>query len=149
MKLNTKWQVLIIVCVGIFMSTLDGSILNIANPTIAESFSVSMKSVQWIVTAYMLVITATLLFFGKLGDKIGNHKIYTWGFLAFTAGSLTCSLAPNLVWLISARVFQAFGASMMMATGMGIVSNTFPSNERGKALGLTGSIVGIDRKSVV
>lgn len=143
MKLNTKWQVLIIVCVGIFMSTLDGSILNIANPTIAESFSVSMKSVQWIVTAYMLVITATLLFFGKLGDKIGNHKIYTWGFLAFTAGSLTCSLAPALLWLISARVFQAFGASMMMATGMGIVSNTFPSNERGKALGLTGSIVGI------
>ncbi len=143
MKLELKWQVLIIICLGIFMSTLDGSIVNIANPTIAREMSVNMSEVQWIVTAYMLVITSSLIFFGKLGDKIGNNKVYAFGFLIFTVGSFLCSLAISLMFLISARVLQAFGASMMMATGIGIVSNTFPATERGKALGLTGSMVGI------
>jgi EmrB/QacA subfamily drug resistance transporter len=143
MKLDNKWQVLIIISIGIFMSTLDGSILNIANPTIAREMSVDMKQVQWVVTAYMLVITSTLLFFGKLGDRIGSHKIYTFGFLGFAIGSLFCSISTSLILLIASRAFQAFGASMMMATGIGIVSNTFPPEERGKALGLTGSMVGI------
>jgi len=141
--LEAKWKVLIVICVGIFMSTLDGSILNIANPTIARSMSVSMQQVQWVVTAYMLVITATLLFFGKLGDQKGSSKIYTYGFLVFTIGSFLCSLASALQFLIAARIFQAIGASMMMATGIGIVSNAFPAKQRGKALGITGSIVGI------
>ncbi|MEN6349066.1 MAG: MFS transporter [Syntrophomonas sp.] len=143
MKLDEKWLVLVIICVGIFMSTLDGSILNIANPIIAKSISVSMQQIQWVVTAYMLVITASLLFFGKLGDKVGSSKIYTYGFLVFTIGSFLCSLSPSLLFLISARVLQAFGASMLMATGIGIVSNAFPSDERGKALGITGSVVGV------
>lgn len=143
MRFDTKWQVLIIICMGIFMSTLDGSILNIANPTIARDFSITMSEVQWVVTSYMLVITSSLLFWGRVGDKIGCEKIYTRGFLVFGAGSLICSLSNSLFFLIFARVIQAFGASMMMATGIGIVTNTFPSKERGKALGLTGSIVGI------
>lgn len=146
-KLEQKWQVLIVICIGIFMSTLDGSILNIANPTIAKSMSVSMQEVQWVVTAYMLVITATLLFFGKLGDQKGSGKIYTYGFLIFTAGSFLCSMSSMLPFLIAARVFQGLGASMMMATGIGIVSNAFPAQERGKALGITGSIVGIGNMS--
>ncbi|HBQ87582.1 MAG TPA: MFS transporter [Syntrophomonas sp.] len=143
MKLEYKWQVLIIVCIGIFMSTLDGSILNIANPTIARSLNVSLEQIQWIVTAYMLVITASLLFFGNWGDKVGSGKIFTYGFVVFTIGSFFCSTAHGLSFLIAARIIQGFGASMMMATGIGIVSNTFPPYERGKALGLTGSIVGV------
>lgn len=143
MKIEKKWQVLMIVCVGIFMATLDGSILNIANPTIAKDFSVPMSSIQWVVTSYMLVITSTLIFFGKLGDKIGNYKVYANGFLIFTLGSFFCSISPTLYFLVTSRIIQAFGASMLMANGMGIVSNAFPANERGKALGLTGSMVGI------
>lgn len=143
MKMALKWQTLIIVCAGIFMSTLDGSILNIANPTIAEFYGVSMQHVQWVVTSYMLVITSSLLLFGKLGDKVGNHIIYRWGFLAFAAGSLLCATAPGLYFLVAARCFQAVGASMLMATGVGIVSNTFPFEERGKALGITGGVVGL------
>ncbi|MGS0764369.1 MFS transporter [Syntrophomonas curvata] len=146
-KLEQKWQVLTVICIGIFMSTLDGSILNIANPTIANDMSVSMQEVQWVVTAYMLVITATLLFFGKLGDQKGSSQIYTYGFLIFTLGSLLCSLSSTLQLLVSARIFQGVGASMMMATGIGIVSNIFPAQERGKALGITGSIVGIGNLS--
>ncbi|SHG55775.1 drug resistance transporter, EmrB/QacA subfamily [Thermosyntropha lipolytica DSM 11003] len=143
MRLAYKWQVLSIVNIGIFMSTLDGSILNIANPTIAKSLSVSLSQIQWLVTSYMLVITATLLFFGKLSDQVGRHKIYAYGFLIFASGSLLCSLSRSLLFLIGARIIQAIGASMMMATGMAIVSTAFPANERGKALGFTASMVGI------
>ncbi len=143
MKLELKWQVLSIICAGIFISTLDGSILNIANPIIAESFSVTMNQVQWVTTAYMLVITATLLFFGKFGDQVGGQKVYAYGFLIFTGGSFLCSISPALYYLITSRIFQAFGASMMMATGAGIISNSFPVAEKGKALGLTSSMVGI------
>lgn len=143
MKIDIKWQTLIIISIGVFMSTLDGSILNIANPTIASAFNVSMQQIQWLVTSYMLVITATLIFFGRLGDQIGSQKLYAAGFLLFSLGSLFCSLSVTLSLLILSRMFQALGASMMMATGMGIISNTFPAQERGKALGITGSMVGI------
>lgn len=143
MKLESKWQALIIISIGIFMSTLDGSILNIANPSIAENLSVTMQQVQWIVTAYMLVVTASLILFGRLGDKLGSDRIYSSGFLIFSAGSFLCSLSTSLTSLITFRILQAIGASMMMATGMGIISNTFPKQERGKALGLTGMIVGL------
>lgn len=147
LKIEVKWQALIVISIGIFMSTLDGSILNIANPSIAKSLHVSMQQVQWLVTAYMLIITASLIFLGRLGDQLGSHKIYTYGFLIFTLGSFLCSISPALAYLISARLLQGVGASMMMATGMGIVSNVFPSTERGKALGLTGMVVGIGNMS--
>lgn len=143
MRIEDKWKTLIIVCLGIFMSTLDGGILNIANPSIAEDFSISLGAVQWVINAYMLVITASLLMFGRLGDRLGMEKVYTWGFVVFTLGSALCSLAPSLLLLVSFRIVQALGAGMMMATGIGIVSNSFPDNERGKALGITGSVVGI------
>ncbi len=141
MKLDLKWQAFLVVSIGIFISTLDGSILNIANPSIAHDLHVDMEQVQWVITAYLLVITASLIFFGRLGDRIGSHKIYTYGFLVFSLGSLGCSLSRSLMVLIAARVLQGLGASMMMATGIGIVSNMFPTGERGKALGMTGTVV--------
>lgn len=143
MTLKAKWRILIIICLGIFMSTLDSSILNVANPAIADNFSVSLEAVQWLVTAYMLTITSTLLLFGRIGDLWGKEKIYSLGFVVFTLGSWLCSQAPGFDWLIGFRVIQALGASMMMATGVGIVSGTFPDHQRGKALGLTGGVVGI------
>lgn len=129
------------------MSTLDGSILNIANPTIAADFKINMSQIQWVVTAYMLVVTATMLFFGKLGDKVGSNYLYTLGFFIFTIGSFLCSISNSLVTLILSRIFQAIGASILMATGLGIVSNAFPANEKGKAIGITGAVVGIGNMS--
>lgn len=142
-RLELKWRVFLIVAIGILISTLDGSILNIANPSIAKELNVQIDDVEWVVTAYLLVITSTLIFFGRLGDKKGSNKIYTWGFLLFTLGSLGCSMSRSLPLLISTRMFQGIGASMMMATGTGIVFNTFPAGERGKALGLTGTMVAV------
>ncbi|MEA4924209.1 MAG: MFS transporter [Syntrophomonadaceae bacterium] len=142
-KLELKWRVFTIVAIGILISTLDGSILNIANPSIARELNLQIEDVQWVVTSYLLVITSSLIFFGRLGDKRGSNKVYTWGFLLFTLGSLGCSLSRTLAMLIALRMFQGIGASMMMATGIGIVANIFPAGERGKALGLTGTIVAL------
>ncbi len=141
--MGEKWKVLVVVCTGIFMSTLDGSILNIAIPTISGDLTVPVKTVQWTVTAYMLTITATLLLFGRLGDRVGSNRVFTCGLLVFTLGSLLCSLSSSFILLVVFRIVQSLGASMMMATGIGIVSAAFPASERGKALGLTGSMVGI------
>lgn len=142
-KAEHKWQVLLVVCIGIFMSTLDGSILNIANPTIAQQFNIPMHVVQWVVTAYMLTITSTLLLFGRLGDRISSEKVYACGFFIFILGSFFCGISGSIISLVTSRVLQGFGASMLMATGMGIVSNTFPPSERGQALGITGAVVGL------
>lgn len=143
MRFEEKWRTLAIICAGIFISTLDGSILTIANPIIADSLQVTVAKIQWVTTAYMLVITATLLMFGKIGDQFGSQKFFAAGFLIFSIGSFFCSISPGLSLLISSRIFQAFGSSMMMATGMGIISNSFSAGEKGKALGLTSSVVGI------
>lgn len=143
LKLELKWQVFIIVAIGILISTLDSSILNIANPSIAREFGVNMADIQWVPNAYLIVITASLIFFGRLGDRRGSNHIYTWGFLIFAFGSLGCSVSRALLVLIIMRVIQGIGASMMMATGIGMVSNIFPEDERGKALGLTGTIVAL------
>ena len=132
-----------IISIGVFMSTLDSSIVSIANPTIAKSFSVTMQEVQWVITAYILVIASTLIALGKLGDKYGSTKIFSLGFLIFALGSLFCSLSFNLSALVGARLVQALGGSMMMATGLGIISHAFPSYERGIAFGITGSAVGL------
>jgi len=142
-KFEHKWRVFAVIALGILISTIDGSIVNIANPSIAKDLQVGIESVQWVVLSYLLVITSSLIFFGRLGDRQGSSKIFSWGFILFTAGSLGCSLAPSLMILIGARMFQGLGASMMMATGIGIVANAFPTDERGKALGLTGTIVAL------
>ncbi len=146
-KQPNKWMVLIVVSIGIFMSTLDGSIVNIANPTIAAELGVDLTQIQWIVTAYMLSVTSTMLFFGKLGDKIGGNHIYGIGFLIFSLGSFFCSQASSFLLLLLSRIFQAIGGSMLVATGTGLVSNAFPAEEKGRALGMTGSIVGIGNVS--
>ncbi|NLN88318.1 MAG: MFS transporter [Syntrophomonadaceae bacterium] len=142
-KLELKWRVFLIIAVGILISTLDSSILNIANPSIAREFGVELQDIQWVVNAYLLVITSTLIFFGRLGDLDGSNRIFTWGFMVFALGSLGCSLSRSLMILVGMRILQGLGASMMMATGIGIVSNIFPDAERGKALGLTGTMVAL------
>ncbi len=142
-KKTSPWLVLVIISIGIFMSTLDGSIVSIANPIIAEELGVTLSQIQWVATAYMLVVTSTMLFFGKLGDKTGGQKIYGTGFLIFALGSFCCAHTVHYGTLIAARAFQAVGGSMLMSTGIGIVSNAFPTEQKGQALGITGAVVGI------
>jgi EmrB/QacA subfamily drug resistance transporter len=138
-----KWYVMAAVAMGVFLSTIDGSIVNVALPTLVRSLHTEFAVVQWVVLAYLLTVTTLMLSMGRLGDMIGKKPIYATGFVIFTVGSMLCGLAPNIYWLIGFRVLQAIGAAMMMALGTAIVTEAFPPSERGRALGIMGSIVSI------
>jgi EmrB/QacA subfamily drug resistance transporter len=125
------------------MATLDGSIVNIALPVISQELNATISSVQWVVTSYLLTIAILLLIWGKISDLYGKKKIFTSGFILFSIGSALCGISNSLEMLVFARIFQAFGASAMMALSQGIITATFPANERGKALGITGTMVAI------
>ena len=136
-----RWQVFFLVAVGIFMATLDGSIVNIAVPTIMKELNVSVAAVQWVVIIYLLTVTSLLMSFGRLSDIHGRRLIYSLGLVLFAVGSLLCGLAANIEWLIGARLFQGLGAAMIMACTPALFVDTFPPAERGRALGLIGSVV--------
>lgn len=135
-----KWIILGTIMFGTFMSTLDSSIVNIALPTIRRELKAG-DSVEWIVLCYLLTTTSTLLIMGKLSDWVGRRQLYITGFCVFVLGSLLCGLAWNLWSLVSFRVLQGLGASMIYAIGPAIISDTFSPKERGQALGLMGSVV--------
>ncbi len=140
---SRKWVILAVVSVGILISTLDSSMVNIAAPAIATTLGIPPQTAQWVVTAYLLGITATLLLFGRVGDIVGGKPVYALGFLLFALGSGLSSQAGSINSLAFCRAFQALGASMLMSTGMGIVTAWFPPSQRGQALGITGSVVAI------
>lgn len=138
-----RWWILANVAIGTFMATLDGSIANVALPTISASLHITLQTVQWVVTSYLLTISALLPIIGKISDLIGKARVYSIGFIVFALGSLLCSLSPTITFLILARIAQAIGASLLMANSQGIVAQTFSQNERGRALGVTGMVVSL------
>lgn len=140
---KNRWWILVAVSMFTFMSTLDGSIVNIALPTMSKDMQVPMNQAEWIVSVYLMVVCSCLLLFGKIGDSWGKIKIYRLGTLVFTVGSLLCGFNHSLTFLLFARVVQAVGASMTMATNTGIITEVFPMNERGRALGLIGAFVSL------
>ncbi|MBE5977453.1 MAG: MFS transporter [Paenibacillaceae bacterium] len=142
-KKRNKWSVLIIVVLSTFMSTLDSSIVNVALPRMADSLGVTTASIQFVATSYLIVISGTVLIFGKLGDMFGKTTMFTLGVIVFTIGSLLCGLSHSYWFLIIARAIQAIGAAGTMANNQGIVTEVFPVQERGKALGLLGTAVAL------
>lgn len=125
------------------MSTVDGSILNVALPTIMDDLSAPLPAVQWVVMAYLVIIVTLLMSFGRLADIRGLMTINTSGLALFTGGSLLCALSPNVGSLIVFRGIQGLGASMIMACGPAILTRVFPSSELGRAMGLIGTVVGV------
>jgi len=140
---NYRWYVLATVSVGTFMSTLDSSIVNVALPTISSQLHSDISILQWVVTAYLLTISSLLPVFGRTADLFGRKKVYSLGFLIFILGSFLSGFANNIWFLVWARVLQAVGASMLMSNSAAIITAIFPPKERGKALGLTGTVVAL------
>lgn len=136
-----KWLVLLSTGSGIFLTTLDTSIVNAGLPTLSQYFNADLASVQWVVLSYLLTVTTLMLSIGRLADMVGKKRIYNLGFIVFTFGSAMCGLSSTLTMLVASRVLQGVGAAMVMALGMAIVTEAFPPGERGKALGINGSIV--------
>ena len=138
-----RWLIFGVTVMGTFMSVLDANIVNVALPVIAMQLEVELPVAQWVVSAYLLVITILLPFFGKAGDLYGRRRVYLMGFMIFTLGSFLCSIAHTIWFLVGMRVVQAVGASMLMSNSPAIISVTFPGKERGRALGMIGTVVAL------
>ncbi len=138
-----KWKAMFTVWIAVFMATLDGSIVNVALPTLTEYFRTDITAIEWVIMGYLLIITSLLLSFGRLSDIFGRKTIFAVGIAIFTIGSGLCAISGSVGELILFRITQGIGASMVMATGVAIISNAFPLRERGKAMGFIGTVVAI------
>ena len=138
---RNKWVVFLFVAIGIFMSTLDSSIVNVALPTIMEDFGTALSTMEWVVMIYLLTVSSLLLSFGRLSDIKGRRWVYSRGLIVFSVGSFFCALAPDACALIASRAFQGIGAAMIMSCTPALVVDTFPASERGRALGMVGTVV--------
>lgn len=138
-----RWIILFTVISATFMATLDGSIVNVALPNMSDKLNVNMAQISWVVTSFLITISATILIFGRLGDIKGKTRVFKFGLVVFTLGSFLCGLTDSLPLLVAARVVQAIGAAATMATNQGIITQVFPKHERGRALGLIGTFVAL------
>lgn len=139
-----KWAVLAILAIGIFMATLDSSIVNISLPTIAHYFSVPLNgAIEWVIIAYLIVIAGVLLTIGRLADMVGRKVLWVLGVIIFTIGSALCGASPTLLFLIIARAFQGLGGALIMSVSPAILISAFPPEERGRALGMNAVFVAL------
>ncbi len=135
-----RWYVLGSVLIGAFMSALDASILNIALPTITQTYHVSMALVEWVSLSYLLTLTLLLPLLGRVADLVGRKPLYNVGFLLFTLGSWLCGIAGGVHALIAWRVLQAMGAALLQSNSLALITQVFPEKERGRAIGIQGSV---------
>lgn len=128
---------------GSGMAFLDGTIVNVALPSISEDFDTSFSSLQWTMNAYMVTLTALLLFGGNLGDRLGRRKVFVWGLVAFTGASIICGLAPDVLFLNVARAVQGVGAALMIPGSLAIIGSVFHPDDRGRAIGTWSGLSGV------
>jgi len=132
----SKRAALAVATFGAFMTPFDGSVVNLALPTIGHDFHSDVVALGWIVTAYVLGLTICVIPFGRLADIRGRRRIYVAGVALFTAASACCGLAFSLASLIAARFVQGVAAAMMAGNSIALLTSIFPQEERGKALGI-------------
>ncbi|HXW44296.1 MAG TPA: DHA2 family efflux MFS transporter permease subunit [Streptosporangiaceae bacterium] len=136
--------VLAICCMSLFIVGLDVTIVNVALPSIGRELHAGVSGLQWTVDAYTLVLASLLMLSGSTADRFGRRRTFQMGLALFTLGSLLCSLAPGLGWLVAFRMVQAVGGSMLNPVAMSIITNTFiHPGERARAIGIWGGVVGL------
>lgn len=117
------------------MAFIDGTVVNVALPALQVSLNATALDLQWVVEAYSLLLSAFLLVGGSLGDHYGRRRIFLIGVVLFAAASAACGFAATISQLIVSRAFQGFGAALLVPGSLAIISNSFPENERGRAIG--------------
>src|SRR5262249_11900214 len=129
-----RWWILGVLCFSLLVIVVDNSILNVALPSIQESLPADNSQLQWIVEAYTLVVAGLLLTAGTLGDKFGRRGALQFGMAIFGIGSALSALATSANQLIFTRGFTGIGAAFIMPATLSIITNTFPPEERGRAI---------------
>ncbi|MCJ1677429.1 MFS transporter [Streptomyces sp. APSN-46.1] len=141
---RTRMLVLSICCMSLLMVSLDNTVLNVALPSMRRELNASVAGMQWTIDAYTLVLASLLMLAGSTADRIGRRKVFIAGLALFTFGSLLCSMAPDLEWLIVFRMIQALGGAMLNPVAMSIITNTFTEPaQRARAIGIWGAVAGI------
>ena len=136
--------ILLICSMSLLIVGLDVTIVNVALPSIGRDFHAPLSGLQWTVDAYTLVLASLLMLSGSTADRFGRRRTFVIGLVTFAAGSLLCSLAPNLPALIVFRMVQAVGGSMLNPVAMSIITNTFTvPRERAQAIGVWAAVVGV------
>jgi EmrB/QacA subfamily drug resistance transporter len=123
---------------------LDATIVNVALPSIQRNLHASVSGLQWTIDAYTLVLASLLMLSGSTADRFGRRRVFQLGLGLFTLGSLLCSVAPGLQWLVLFRIMQAVGGSMLNPVALSIITNTITDRrERARALGIWGAVFGL------
>ncbi|WP_214320394.1 MFS transporter [Nonomuraea sediminis] len=136
--------VLAICCMSLLIVSLDNTVLNVALPSMRRELNASISGLQWTIDAYLVVLASLLMLSGATADRVGRKRTFMVGLAVFTLGSLLCSLAPGLGWLVAARIVQAVGGSMLNPVAMSIITNVFTEpRERARAIGVWAGVVGI------
>ncbi|WJF89396.1 MFS transporter [Paraburkholderia bonniea] len=138
-----RYWAILVVALGVTLAVLDGAIANVALPTIARQLQASAASSIWVVNAYQLAVTISLLPLAALGDRIGYRRVYLAGLMLFTIASLGCTLAQSLPTLALARVIQGFGAAGIVSVNTALVRMIYPSAHLGRGIALNTMVVAI------
>ena len=132
-----RWLALYVLCVGVLMIVLDATIVNVALPSIQEDLGFSQSNLAWVVNAYLIAFGGLLLLAGRLGDLIGQRRVFLVGLAVFTAASLACAVASSQAMLIGARFLQGVGGALTSAVVLGMIVTMFPEQrDQAKAIGV-------------
>jgi EmrB/QacA subfamily drug resistance transporter len=140
---NRRWWTLGAMCFALFMIMLDNTAVNVALPSIQEDFDASLSALEWTVNAYTLTFAVLLVTGGRLGDLFGRRRMFLFGVVVFALASATIGFAPSDGWLVASRAIQGVGAAFMMPATLSIITNAFPPEERGKAIGMWAGVSAI------
>src|SRR4051795_803171 len=134
---RTRWLALYVLCIGMLMIVLDATIVNVALPTIQDDLGFSQNNLAWVVNAYLIAFGGLLLLAGRIGDLVGQRRIFLIGLTVFTAASLLCALSVSQGLLIAARFVQGVGGALTSAVILGMIVTMFPEpREQAKAIGV-------------
>jgi EmrB/QacA subfamily drug resistance transporter len=140
---NRRWWTLGAMCFALFMVMLDNTVTNVALPSIQRDFDASLSALEWTINAYTLTFAVLLVTGGRLGDIFGRRLVFLIGVVIFALASATIGFAPTEGWLVASRALQGIGAALMMPGTLSIISNAFPPEERGRAIGIWAGVSAI------
>ena len=138
-----RWWTLGILSMSLLIIGLDNTILNVTLPTLQREFDATATSLQWMVDAYILVFAGLLLMMGSLGDRFGRRLALQVGLLLFGLSSSFAAYADSSAQLIAARALMGIGGALIMPSTLSILTNVFPREERGKAIGIWAAVAGL------
>ncbi len=142
-KMRGPYKIVVATSFGIFLSALDASIVNVSLYTMQRNLGVTISAIQWVVVAYLLIMTSTMPLMGKLGDRYGKKRIFQIGMLIFVAGSSVCAISNGFEMLVFGRIIQSLGAAMLSANGLALVTYFTTPQNRGRAIGFNSIVLAI------